>query len=57
MRKHPCVRSGIFFLGLMLATLMTALSATSISQTVLAADPGAWAVKAPMPTPRIFPVV
>ena len=57
MKKHPCVRSGRFFLGLILVALMTALSSTSISQTALAADPGVWTVKAPMPTARTYQAV
>lgn len=57
MRKHPCVHSSRIFIGLMLAVLMTALSAASISQTALAADPGSWTVKAPLPTARFQPVV
>ncbi|MFN8005005.1 MAG: kelch repeat-containing protein [Acidobacteriota bacterium] len=57
MGTYTCVRFINRLAKPITSALMAVLSITLFCQIALAADPGVWTVKAPMPTARIHPVV
>lgn len=57
MGTYTCVRFINRLAKPITSALMAVLSITLFCQIALAADPGVWTVKAPMPTPRLHPAV